>query len=350
MVKNILVTGAGALLGQGILRLLNESDFTKKIYTADPDPRSTGHWLGDCAFIIPKATDKNFIDEIKKIVVNNKIEAILVGTDVELNKFAEVKEQFLGDYNCKVVVSSEEVINIANDKFLTARFLEKHGFPFPRSVMATNKVDLLKLKDEVGFPLFAKPIDGARSVGLVKINNLNELLAIYDDKSKLVVQQFLPDDFGEYTSGCIVVDGVCKAIITLRRDLRDGNTYRAYRDSKTDTYDNLIKDIAEKLNPDGPVNFQFRILNGQPIIFEINGRFSGTTPLRSFFGFNEVEALLKKYLFDQEIKTPKLKNGMVFRAWSDIFIEENEFNELQNNKKLEQPKAVYYNFNLNKKS
>lgn len=348
MIKNILVTGAGALLGQGILRLLNVSDFPKKVFTADPDPRSTGHWLGDCALTIPKASDVNYIGEIRKIVVDYKIDAILVGTDVELNKFSEVKDQFFKDFNCIVLVSNEEVVNIANDKFLTAKFLEDNGFPFPKSVMATNKDNLLKLKDEVGFPLFAKPIDGARSMGLVKINNLDELLAIYDEKSNLVVQQFLSEDLGEFTSGCVVVGGECKAITTLRRDLRDGNTYRAYRDSQSGIYDNIIKEIAEKLNPDGPANFQFRILNGKPIVFEINGRFSGTTPLRSFFGFNEVEALLKYYLFGEEIETPELSNGMVFRTWSDIFVQENEFNDLNNNKVLENPEAVFYNFNLTK--
>ena len=348
MIKNILVTGAGALLGQGILRLLTISDFPKKIYTADPDPRSTGHWLGHFALTIPMATDSNYIEEIIKIVKEYKIDALLVGTDVELNKFAEVKEQFLKNYNCVVVVSSEEVVAIANDKYLTAKFLEENGFLFPKSVMATNKDNLLKLKDEVGFPLFAKPIDGARSMGLVKINNLEELLAIYDEKSNLVVQQYLPDEMGEFTSGCIVVDGKCKSIVTLKRDLRDGNTYRAYRDSMTAIYDDFIKEIAEKLNPDGPVNFQFRILDGKPVIFEINGRFSGTTPLRNFFGFNEVDALLKYYLFKEEIKTPELKNGLVFRTMSDIFVEENEFNDLKNNHKLEKPEAVFYNFNLTK--
>lgn len=348
MVKNILVTGAGALLGQGILRLLNISDFSKYIYTADPDPRSTGHWLGDCALTIPKATDSNYIAEIIKIVVEYKIDALLVGTDVELNKFAEVKNEFLEKYNCVVVVSSEEVINIANDKFLTAKFLEENNFPFPKSVMATNIHNLLELKEEVGFPLFAKPIDGARSMGLIKINNHEELLAIYDEKSNLVVQQYLSDEMGEFTSGCIVVKGKCKAITTLRRDLRDGNTYRAYRDTRSDIYDDIIKEIAEKLNPDGPANFQFRIFEGKPVIFEINGRFSGTTPLRSFFGFNEVEALLKYYLFKEEIKVPELRNGMVFRTWSDIFVEESDFENLKNNHKLENPISELYNFNLTK--
>jgi carbamoyl-phosphate synthase large subunit len=346
MKKNILVTGAGALLGQGILRLLQISNFEKKIFTADPDPRSTGHWLGDYAITIPKATDANYITAIEKIVVEYDIHAILIGTDVELLKFSEVKDHFLNKYNCKVLVSNKEIIAIANDKFLTAEFLKVNDFPYPKSVMATNKNDLLELQNELGFPLFAKPIDGARSMGLIKINSLEELLAVYDENSNLVVQQYLSDDLGEFTSGCIVVDGKCKAITTLRRDLRDGNTYRAYRDENSTKYDEIIMKIAEKLNPDGPANFQFRIFNGEPVIFEINGRFSGTTPLRHFFGFNEVEALLKYYLFNEEISLPNLKKGVVFRTWSDIFIEENHFNQLTTNNILKNPEATFYNFKL----
>lgn len=347
MKKNILVTGAGALLGQGILRLLQVSDFSKKIFTADPDPRSTGHWLGDYAITIPKATDENYMEKIEDIVLQHKIDAILVGTDVELPIFSKNKIKFLKDYNCKIIVSSEEVIEIANDKFLTAAFLEKNNFPYPFSVMANDKNSLLEIEKKLGFPLFAKPIDGARSLGIMKIENHQELMEIYDPNSNLVVQQFLSESEGEYTSGCTVVAGKCKAIVTLRRDLRDGNTYRAYVDEKTSKYDEFIIPIAEKLNPDGPVNFQFRIFNGKPVIFEINGRFSGTTPLRHFFGFNEVEALLKNYFFDEDIKAPELKKGIVMRAWSDLFVSEEQFKKLNLNKCLENPEAEFYNFGLN---
>jgi carbamoyl-phosphate synthase large subunit len=348
MMKNILVTGAGALLGQGILRLLQVSNFDKKIYTADPDPRSTGHWLGDYAITIPKVNQEGYIDAIKEIVVLYKIDALLIGTDVELPIFAIYKEEFLHKYNCKVIVSNQEVIKIANDKFLTATFLKNNNFPFPISVMANNKQELLNIEKKIGFPLFAKPIDGARSLGIMKIENHEQLMKIYNPNSNLVVQQFLSENEGEYTSGCLVVNGKCKAIVTLKRDLRDGNTYRAYIDEHVSKYDKYIIEIAEKLNSDGPVNFQFRIFEGKPIIFEINGRFSGTTPIRHFFGFNEVEAILNYHLFDIEIEKPKLKTGIVLRTWSDLFIEENEYEELKNKGKLKQPKANFYNFSLKK--
>ena len=346
MIKNILVTGAGALLGQGILRLLQIADFEKRIYTADPDPRSTGHWLGDYAITIPKVNDPGYIDSIKKIIVTHHIDALLIGTDVELPVLSKHKDAFLINYKCKIIVSSEAVINIANDKFLTAGFLEKNNFPFPFSVMANDKEKLQLIEQKLGLPLFAKPSDGARSVGIKKIENHDELMDIYHPDSNLVVQQFLSETEGEYTSGCIVVNGNCKVIVTLKRDLRDGNTYRAYMDAETSKYDEFIIRIAEKLSPDGPVNFQFRIHNNEPVIFEINGRFSGTTPLRHFFGFNEVEALLKYYLFNTEIETPTLKNGIVLRSWSDIFIEDEEFKTLQKNGSLSSPQCTFYNFSL----
>lgn len=346
MKKNILVTGAGALLGQGILRLLQISDFSKKIFTADPDSRSSGHWLGDYAITVPKVSDSNFIESIKQIVLEHKIDAILVGTDVELPVFSRYKEEFLEKYNCKVVVSSEDVVKIANDKFLTADFLKNNNFPYPYSVMANDIEKLKDIEEKLGFPLFAKPFDGARSLGIKKIESHEELMEIYDPNSNLVVQQFLSELEGEYTSGCTVINGKCKAIVTLKRDLRDGNTYRTYRNDETSKYDEYIISIAEKLNPDGPVNFQFRIFNEKPIIFEINGRFSGTTPLRYFYGYNEVEALLKYYLFGEEIKKPVLNNGVVLRTWSDLFIDENELNELYENKRLENPNSTFYNFKL----
>ncbi|WP_226063982.1 ATP-grasp domain-containing protein [Kaistella polysaccharea] len=348
MEKNILVTGAGALLGQGILRLLNIADFPKKIYTADPDPRSTGHWLGDFAITIPKVSDANYIDALKKVVAAYKIDAILVGTDVELPILAQYKKEFQEYFNCNVIVSSEEVIEIANDKFLTAEFLEQNNFPFPFSVMADSKAKLSEIEEKLGFPLFAKPFDGARSLGIKKIHDHAELMEIYDPESNLVVQQYLDETEGEFTCGCLVLGGKCVAIVSLKRDLRDGNTYRAYRDEHTSKYDEFIIPIAEKLNPDGPVNFQFRIANGKPVIFEINGRFSGTTPIRHFFGFNEVEAVLKFYLFDEKVEQPNLRKGIVMRTWSDLFIDENQIESLKENNILEDPRAEFFNFNLEK--
>ena len=51
--KNILVTGAGAVLEQGIIRslIVNRLD-NIIIHSADPEVKSTGHFLSDKYFLI----------------------------------------------------------------------------------------------------------------------------------------------------------------------------------------------------------------------------------------------------------------------------------------------------------
>lgn len=318
--KNILVTGAGALLGQGILRCLDQSEIQYHIVAADPDVRSTGHALAHTSYVIPFASDPKYFERVEQIIAEEKIDIILVGTDTELPLFAERKVQLEEKFGVKVVVSSTEVIEITNDKWLTAEFLRKNNFPFPLSALTTDAAQIENLKMKGNFPFIAKPVDGARSKGIEIVNNESDLERICSYNNNLVVQELLGDEHGEYTTGCLVVGGKCVAITSLVRDLRDGNTWRAYRYGE-ENFDDTIALIAEALQVEGPANFQYRIREGKPVVFEINGRFSGTTPLRMMFGFNEVEALVEYYLNNKEIAQPSLKNGTVLRTFSDIFIE-----------------------------
>ena len=343
--KNILVTGAGAVLGQGILRSLQgiESDFN--IHTADPDYRSTGHWLGDKAHIIKFANDPEYLNSVEKILYAEKIDIVLIGTDTELPIFALNKVMLEQKYGLKILVSNSNVIEIANDKYLTASFLKSNNFYFPISYMAYDRLGINKLKEERNYPYIAKPVDGARSKGVELIKDENDLNRVTSFLNNLVVQEYISDTDGEYTSGCLVFNKKCVAVVTLKRDLRDGNTYRAYYSEEYDIYNSYIAEVAEKLEVDGPCNFQFRIKNGNPVIFEINSRFSGTTPLRNIFGFNEVEACIKYYLNNVVTIRPKLNSGVVMRAWADIFVDAHELNQLKDNMVLNNPKSTYYPFN-----
>src|SRR5689334_16928343 len=111
---NILVTGAGSLIGHGVLRSLQQirnKDFT--IVTADPDHRAAGHWLGDHAVIIPLARDNHYIDRLKQIIADHKIDVVFVGTDPELLKISNALDQL----KTTVVISKPNVIDIGDDKW-----------------------------------------------------------------------------------------------------------------------------------------------------------------------------------------------------------------------------------------
>lgn len=345
----VLVTGAGAVLGQGILRSLHDIN-TKlpnlEIHTADPDFRSSGHWLSDKAHLIPMAYDENYEKIILSIIKEEGINFILIGTDVELTFFSKNKLLIEKSTGAKIIVSPEEVIAIANDKFLTAQFLKENGFPFPKSVMANNASGIKDFLAENNLPFLAKPVDGARSKGVVLIDSIVKLNEVLENPKNLVIQEFLSEEEGEFTSGAVVIKGKCVSVVTLRRDLRDGNTYRAYYKNEYEKYTSFISNVAEVLKVDGPVNFQFRISNGQPKIFEINGRFSGTTPIRYMFGFNEVNSILRHYVYEEEVQKPKLREGVVLRSWSDLFIDEDVLNHFSNNNFLKNPKSEYFGFKL----
>lgn len=341
---NILVTGAGALLGQGILRSLNQIDNNLIIHTCDPNWRSGGHWLGHYAHSILPADDKDYIKSLYSIIKDHNIRVLFVGTDVELPVIAERKAELEEDFKIKIVISNKKVIDIANNKWLTAQFLEENNFPYPYSVLTSDENGIDLLKQRGAYPYFAKPVDGARSKGIRIIESEETINELTSFPNNLVIQEYIPDDEGEFTSGCVVVEGKAVAVVTLKRDLRDGNTYRAYYEKEFSKYDATIKKIAETLGVDGPCNFQFRIRNGEPVIFEINARFSGTTPLRSFFGFNEVEALLNYYLNKKNISEPELIEGEVLRVWSDIFITKEEVQRNATTKDVANPQCTYYPF------
>jgi carbamoyl-phosphate synthase large subunit len=346
---NVLVTGAGALLGQGILRCIQMAERPVRIITADPDPRATGHWLGHCACLIPPASDPQYLEAIENIAEEEEISLIFVGTDVELGIFSRGKDNLFRKFHALTVVSPLKAIEIANDKILTSRFLRDEGFSFVDCALASDRENVERLVEKFGFPLFGKPRIGARSVGAFKIADRGVLEEVCAKNPDYFIGEYLSEEDGEFTAGCLVTNGRCKSIVVLRRDLRDGNTYRAYAET-SGRFDRLLGQVAERLGIFGPCNLQFRLRNAEPVIFEINARFSGTTPIRAIFGYNEVSHLLDYLIEGKEIPRAVIRNGSVYRAWCDIFVDDEQASDLKKNRKLVQPRCEWYPFSFENRS
>ena len=79
--------------------------------------------------------------------------------------------------------------------------------------------------------------------------------------------------------------------------------------------------MAEAFGPYGPANFQFRLdAQGRAKVFEINGRFSGTTPFRMRAGFNEVEMVLRRILLGEPIKQPSVHPMTILRHFTETVV------------------------------
>ena len=313
----ILVTGAGALLGQGIIRSLKKSSLSDlKVIAADPSPLSAGLYWTDERYLLPKASDPFFIEGLIHVIKLSKPDLIIPGTDVELMILALNKQKLEVEYGVKVLVSDPRVIEIADDKYKTFEFFRDNGFTPPESCLPGDEKQLI---EKVGFPLIVKPRNGARSIGVCKVNTLEELNGAIRTTQRPVIQECVGHDDVEYTAGALYFDGECNATIVMRRDLRDGNTYRAYVE-KSIELNEQVNCFARKLMPFGPVNFQFRLCNGNVKVFEINGRFSGTTPLRMHAGFNEVEMCVRYLLCGEPIKKPEISQITILRHWSETIV------------------------------
>ena len=313
----VMVTGAGALLGQGIIRSLKRSSLGAEIVSVDPSPLSAGLYWTDRRYRVPFASHPTYLDRMRELLDKERPDAVLVGTDVELALLAEHRAALEAQFSTSILVSDPRVVGIADDKYLTAEFMRQAGFAHPRSCLPGEEDQLIA---EVGFPLIVKPRVGARSIGVSKVGNRAELARALEGRDGLVIQECVGTDQTEFTASALVFDGVCRATIVMRRDLRDGNTYRAFVD-RSPALAETVRKLGETLQPYGPANFQFRLdAEGTVKVFEINARFSGTTPLRAHANFNEVEMCLRHILLGEPVQQPDIRDIVVLRHWSETVV------------------------------
>ena len=316
----VLVTGAGALLGQGIIRSLAASTLAPTIVAADPSPLSAGLYWAPARYRIPMAKDPDYMAQIERILEIERPDAVMVGTDVELHAFAAARADLEQRFNTHVIVSDARVVGIADDKYLTYEFMRDHGFAPPESRLPGGEDELV---ERFGFPLIVKPRIGARSVGVNLVRNRDELARAIASLPGMVIQECVGTDAVEFTAGTLTFDGVCGASIVMRRDLRDGNTHRAYVEAFPEL-DAQVREMATKLRAYGPANFQFRTHEGRARVFEINGRFSGTTPLRMRAGFNEVEMVLRHVVLGEQISQPEIQPMTILRHMEETVVRAGE--------------------------
>lgn len=318
---NILVTGVGSTLGYGILETIRQSGLNCQVSGTDYLDTAVGLYQVDYPYILPDIyqdpqKEKVWLNAVQKIISERKIKYVLVGLDFEVPLFAKHKACLENKTDCKVIVSSAEVVGICNDKWLTYCFLRDSGFDAPRSCLPDGLDEFVK---STPFPWIVKPRVGSTSKGLFRINNIETLRHALENCDNPIIQEEVGDVEGEFTCGVVVSNGKILSSIPLRRKLKNGNTSVAYF-NKSDEVDRYIRQVAEKLGPDGPINIQLRLTTDGPMVFEINPRFSGTTPVRSCFGINEVAILINYLEFAILPEKTTVREGMVVRYWTDQFV------------------------------
>jgi len=314
-INGIVVTGVGGGVGQSILKCLKESPY--KVIGVDSLSDATGLFSVGRRYLGEFARSSKFIDRILEICKKESANVIFPGLDAELIPFAEHGDVFKRE-GIEVIVSSKDVIDIADDKLKTADFLNQHGFLYSKTG--------IELSEDLKFPVMVKPRKGgARSKDCIKCVDITQLQQTIEGKENFVIQEFVEGE--EYTCGTLNYEGKCYGVIPMRRELRAGDTYKAYI-KKDKNIMNYVQKVMDTLKPFGACNVQLIVKEGRCYIFEVNARCSGTTAARALAGFNEPRWICQ--LLEKGICAPlDFSEMVIYRYWKEMAIDYFEIDQIK---------------------
>ena len=307
-VLKILVTGVGGGAGQSVLKALRMAGF-EDVLAFDSSPLAAGFYFGYPGVVGFEALHPNYTDHLLKIAIENQIDVIFPGHDIELKTLSKVVDLFHNN-DIEILVSDSRVIDICDDKLKTAQFLESAGFDYPQ----TQTFHDFKWE---GRPVVLKPqFEGARSKDTYVAQDFEEFkrFSSFVNPQNCVVQEYIGGD--EYTCGSIFMNDTLLGVISMKRFLRNGDTYKAFS-IKSEPINEFVGQVVTELKPFGACNVQLRIRDGKPYVFEINPRCSGTTAARALVGFNEPSVILN-YLKTKQYQEIHYEEATILRYWQEV--------------------------------
>lgn len=317
----LLVSGVGAIIGQGIIKSLRRSRYSVRIIGIDRSDRSPGPSLCDVFFKKPDCDENHpdYLDFWARTLETEKVDLIFPGLEVDVF-FLDNNRDFFKRLSMPVVLNQADLIALSSDKWLLGEALQQYGLPRIPTAMPASWSEAMEALGPP--PLLLKPRRGNGSRGIVRLCDQTDFLYW---RSKAVenwmVQRIVGCDSEEYTVGVFGFgDGQSVKPITFRRRLSGtGNTLEAEVVS-----DPLIEkaaiDLTRLFKPLGPINYQFRKEANIAYLLEINPRFSSSNSLRTAFGYNESEMSLDYFLFNKRPADPQIRQGIAWRYSEDFVI------------------------------
>lgn len=292
-VKKILITGCLGDIAISLSRILRKEGYTGEIIGADIRQEFYSSAFYDQSYILPKAEDKNYFSALEKLILTNEIQLFIPSTEQEL-AIVKALPEFMHTMNIKMLCIDKRILNICLDKLETARFFERNGIAFPKTILVGDK-------NSLQIPYIIKKRTGRGSKEFHIVND--ELFRDYCEATRRgdIWQALLLPENEEYTCGVFKSTKSGTRTITIRRVMSGGLTLsgQVVNNPKIDQY---LIEIADKLDLEGSVNVQLRLTAMGPIAFEINPRFSSTVVFRHLLGFKDfiwsLQALYNKKIDD----------------------------------------------------
>jgi carbamoyl-phosphate synthase large subunit len=292
--KKVVVLGSGPnRIGQGIefdyscvhgVLAAKECGYETIMINCNPETVSTDFDTADKLYFEPV-----FWEHIYDIIQHEKPEGVIVqlGGQTAL-KLAEKLER----YGIKILGTSFEALDLAEDRGRFSKVLEEHNIPFPKYGVVESAEQAIELSNDLGFPLLVRPsyVLGGQKMKIV-INKEELEHHVVDIINEMGSNQILLDHF---LGGAIeaeadaICDGKDVYIIGVMQHIEpagihSGDSYAVLPpynlgDFVMQQIDDITKKIAVALKTVGLINIQFAIKDDKVYVIEANPRASRTVP------------------------------------------------------------------------
>ncbi len=292
--KKIVVLGSGPnRIGQGIefdyscvhgVLAAKECGYETIMINCNPETVSTDFDTADKLYFEPV-----FWEHIYDIIRHENP----VGVIVQLGGQTALKlAEKLDRYGIRIMGTSYEALDLAEDRGRFSKLLEKNNIPFPKYGVVESAEQALELSDELGFPLLVRPsyVLGGQKMKIV-INKEELEHHVVDIINEMGNNQILLDHF---LGGAIeaeadaICDGENVYIIGIMQHIEpagihSGDSYALLPpynlgDFVMTQIEDITKKVAIELKTVGLINIQFAIKDDKVYVIEANPRASRTVP------------------------------------------------------------------------
>lgn len=295
--KKIMILGGGPnRIGQGIefdyccvhaALALKKLGFETIIVNCNPETVSTDYDTSDKLYFEPLT-----LEDVLAIYKKEKPLGVIAqfGGQTPLNLAAELEKN-----GVKILGTSPEVIDLAEDRDLFREMMDKLEIPMPEAGMATNVEEAVSIANGIGYPVMVRPsyVLGGRGMEVV-----------YDDESmadymKAAVgvtpdRPILIDRFLNHALECeadAISDGEHAFVPAVMEHVELAGVHSGdsaciipsvhISEENIATIKEYTRKIAEEMHVRGLMNMQYAIENGTVYVLEANPRASRTVPLVS---------------------------------------------------------------------
>ena len=331
--KKIVVLGSGPnRIGQGIefdyccvhgVLAAKECGYETIMINCNPETVSTDFDTADKLYFEPV-----FWEHIYDIILHEKPEGVIVqlGGQTAL-KLAEK----LHRYGIKVIGTSFESLDLAEDRGSFSTLLKENDIPYPKFGVVESAEQAIELSKDLGFPLLVRPsyvLGGQKMKIVINEEDLeHHVVDILRDMpdNKILLDHFL--DGAIEAEADAICDGDEVKIIGIMQHIEpagihSGDSYAVLPpynlgDFIIQQIEEHTKVIAKALNTVGLINIQFAVKDDKVYVIEANPRASRTVPfIAKAFQEPYVNYATKVMLGENKIKDfdfSPVKNGYAIK-------------------------------------